>query len=50
MDTVKAYWGTAEQFSIIPFYQNTVKWNRVLHILRFPHFGDNKNDLMRQKL
>jgi len=41
-DTLKSCWLTAEQF-FMPFYTNTVKYDRFFHILRFLNFGDSMN-------
>jgi hypothetical protein len=41
-DRLKAYWSTAEQFSM-PFAGKMMKQNRFFHILRFLHFSDNRN-------
>jgi len=40
-DMMKAYWNTAEQFSM--FFYGKMKQDRFYHILRFLHFSDNKN-------
>jgi hypothetical protein len=45
-DTLKDYWSTAEQFAT-PFYSNTMKRDRFLHILRFLHFADNNTETDR---
>jgi hypothetical protein len=42
-DRLKDYWSTLEQF-FMAFYGNTMKRDRLLHILRFLHFSDNKNE------
>jgi hypothetical protein len=42
-DRLKDYWSTLEQF-FMAFYGNTMKRGRFLHILRFPHFSDNRNE------
>jgi hypothetical protein len=41
-DTLKSYLSTAEQF-FLPFYINTMKHDRFLHILRLIHFSDSMN-------
>ncbi|PNF23240.1 hypothetical protein B7P43_G18268 [Cryptotermes secundus] len=45
-DTLKDYWSTAEQFAT-PFYSNTMKRDRFLHILRFLHFADKSTETDR---
>jgi hypothetical protein len=40
VDSLKDYWSTMEKF-YMPFYNNTTKCNRFLHILHFPNFTDN---------
>jgi hypothetical protein len=42
-DRLKDHWSTLEQF-FMAFYGNTMKRDRFLHILRFLHFSDNKNE------
>jgi hypothetical protein len=42
-DRLKDYWSTLEQF-FMAFYRNTMKRDRFLHILRFLHFSDNRNE------
>jgi hypothetical protein len=42
IDALRSYWLIAEHF-FIPFYTNTMKCDRFLHILRFLHFSDNMN-------
>jgi hypothetical protein len=46
-DRIKDYWSTAEQFHT-PFYSNTMKRDRFLHILRFLHFTDNNAEIDRK--
>jgi hypothetical protein len=46
-DRLRDYWSTTEQF-FTPFYSNTMKRDRFLHILRFLHFTDNNTDIDKQ--
>jgi hypothetical protein len=39
-DRIRDYWVTSEKF-LTPFYSNTLKHDKFLHILRFLHFTDN---------
>jgi hypothetical protein len=41
-DALKAYWSTAEQFSM-PFYRK-MKQDRFFHTLRCLHFNDNRDE------
>ena len=43
---LKDYWSVAEQFAT-PFYSDTMKRDRFLHILRFIHFADNNTETDR---
>jgi len=42
-DALKSYSSTVIQV-FTPFYRNTMKHDRLFHILRFPHFSDNRNE------
>jgi hypothetical protein len=42
-DKLTDYWATSDQL-YTPFYTNAMKPDRYLHILRFLHFTDNKNE------
>jgi hypothetical protein len=42
-DRLKDYWSTLEQF-FTAFYENTMKRDRFLNILRFLRLSDNKNE------
>jgi hypothetical protein len=46
-DRIKDYWSTAEQFHR-PFYSNTMKRDRFLHILLFLHYTDNNMEIDKQ--
>jgi hypothetical protein len=43
-DRLADYWSTLDQM-YTPFYSDTMKRDRFLHILRFLHFTDNKNEI-----
>jgi hypothetical protein len=43
-DSVTDYWATVEQI-YTPFYSNTIKRDRFLHILCFLHFVDNRKEI-----
>jgi hypothetical protein len=42
-DQLTDYWATMDQF-YTPFYSNTIKRDRYLHVLHFLHFADNRNE------
>ena len=42
-DMLKDCWSTLEQY-LMAFYGNTVKQDRLCHMLRFVHFSDIKNE------
>ena len=42
-DKLTDYWSRADSFHTT-FYGNTMSWDRYLHIIRFLHFTDNKNE------
>jgi len=42
-DTLKDCWSTLVQY-LMAFYRNTMKQDRLFHMLRFVHFSD-KNEL-----
>jgi hypothetical protein len=46
LDKLTDYWATMEQF-YTPFYSNMMKRGRYLHIFRFLHFTDNRNEIGR---
>jgi len=42
-DKLTDYWSTFDQL-YTPFFGTMMKWDRYLHILRYLHFTDNKNE------
>jgi hypothetical protein len=48
-DKLTDYWSRAQRFHTT-FYTNAMKRDRFLHILRFLHFTDNKNEHMLSRL